>query len=76
MSFLHRIPAIRTPGWGCHRLTSVSRFAYAENLQPKGVLFGQVPDQVCPFDISRLRTALGKIDQACTLRTEDVQPQA
>jgi hypothetical protein len=44
--------------WG----VSVSRFAYAEHLQPGRVFFGSVPDKVCSFDIPLRRIVLGEID--------------
>jgi hypothetical protein len=55
---------------------AVSRFAYAENLQPVRVFLGSVPHNVRLFDISLRSIALGEIYYASALRAEDVQPQA
>jgi hypothetical protein len=38
------------------------RFAYAEDLQPRRVFLGNVPDKIYAFDIALRRIALGEID--------------
>jgi hypothetical protein len=41
---------------------SVSRFAYAEHLQPSCVFLGSVPDKVRAFNISLRPITLSEID--------------
>jgi hypothetical protein len=42
--------------------TRSCRFAYAEDLQPRRVFLGNVPDKIYAFDIALRRIALGEID--------------